>query len=236
MDEFPGVTLCTDVAPAAWLRAALRPWSSRGIRHVATLVPAEYPSHARILHRASSDTDDHVRWADIAALAGQSITARTRYIDLVGWRPESARLSPPSPWREPEIGTLLPDECAAVASVLAEHTATPDDCWFCVWEGYGWQALTQLGKRAPRVALEHRNCLLFRGPVASAVAFESAPWFQSPTVWWPADREWCVASELDIYSTYVGAAPAAIEALREHPALEVVECTAEDDIDHGRYP
>jgi hypothetical protein len=235
VDEFSGVTLCIDVGPAEWLYSALRPWS-RGIEHVATLVPTDYPSHGRILHRAASETERAVRWADIAAVTGQSITARTRYIDLVGWHADDQHQSPPAPWREPETGTLLPDECAAVASVLAKHTNTPDDCWFCVWEGYGWDELNRLGKRAPRVALEHRNCLLFRGPVVAATAFRSGPAFQSPMLWWPADRAWCVRSELDIYSTYVASTSVALGALRDQSALEVVECSAEDDIDHGWFP
>jgi hypothetical protein len=233
---FAGVTLCADVEPAAWLSAALRPWSTRGISQVATLVPAGYATHGRILHRAGTASGDPVRWAAIAAVTGQPITAQTRYIDLVGWHPSRDQQAPPWPWREPDRGSLLPEECAAVAAVLAEHTETPDDCWFCVWEGYGWAELTRLGERAPRVALEHRNCLLFRGPVAAATAFRSEPWFQSPTLWWPADRAWCVASELDIYSTYAAAPRAALDALCEHSALEVIECSAQDGVDHGPYP
>jgi diamine N-acetyltransferase len=191
---FPGVAVCDDVRPADWLRASLRPWSARGIEHVATLVPDTYPAYGRILHRA-----------------------------------------PPEPSGEPERGSLLPDECAAVADVLARRTTTPDGCWFCMWEGYGtaWIVLNHLSETAPRVALEHRNCVLFHGPISAATAFRAGPFFQSPIVWWPDDRAWCVASELDIHSTYVAAQPAALRALIDHPALEVLECTAEEDIAHG---
>jgi hypothetical protein len=27
----------------------------------------------------------------------------------------------------------------ALADLLVEHSATADDCWFCIWEGYGWE-------------------------------------------------------------------------------------------------
>jgi hypothetical protein len=54
-------------------------------------------------------------------------------------------------------------------------------------------------------------------------------------LWWPDDHAWCVASELDIYSTYVAATPSAVDELIEHPALEVLPCTALHDIDHGPY-
>jgi hypothetical protein len=231
---FPGVVQSDDVDTADWLRRALRPWTNRGIHHVATLVPAEYPAHARILHRASTRTGE-VRWADIAARTSQPFTAATSYRELVGWHPDADHQSPPEPWLAPMDGSLRPDECAAVADVLARHTATPNDCWFCVWEGYGWTELSRLAEGRPRVVLEHRNCLLFRGPVSAATSFRSAPWFQSPTLWWPADRAWCVASELDIYSTYAAATSAAVRDLIAHQALEVLECAAEDDIDHGPY-
>ncbi|MDQ1521760.1 MAG: hypothetical protein QOI55_2833, partial [Actinomycetota bacterium] len=236
-EPFPGVVLCANVAPAGWLRGALRPWTDRGIRHVATLVPASYPAHARVFHRAATRAND-VRWADIAAHTGQHLTAESRYRELTGWHPDAAHQSPPEPWLEPDRGSLRADECAAVAEVLARYTTTPRDCWFCLWEGYGtaWTALNRVAEHAPRVALEHRSCLLFRGPVSAATAFRSGPLFQSPTLWWPEDRAWCVASELDIYSTYVAATPPAVDALIEHPALEVLACSAEQDIDHGAYP
>ena len=72
------------------------------------------------------------------------MTAATQFVDLV-------RQSPVGEWLEPEPGSLLPDECAAVAAVLSGHTATPDDCFFCVWEGYGsaWTTLNRLAERAP---------------------------------------------------------------------------------------
>jgi hypothetical protein len=232
-EDFPGVSLCDSVEAADWIRAALEPWN-QGIHHVATLVPAGDFAHARILHRAWKGADD-IRWADIAASSGQRLRAETQFSELVGRHADAEHQLPPEPWHEPDRGSLRPTECAAVAAVLARRTATPDQCWFCVWEGYGWPILNRLGEGAPRVALEHRNCLLFHGPVSAATAFRSEPWFQSPTLWWPEDRAWCVASELDIYSTYVAAAPTAARELVQHPELEVLECSAEHDIDHGPY-
>jgi hypothetical protein len=231
---FPGVALSDDVAVCDWLRPALRPWSN-GIRHVSTLVPADYPAHARILHRAATRSESDLRWADVAARTGRALDAESQYADLVAWRVDADHQSPPEPWHEPDRGSLQPAECEAVAAVLARYTATPDRCWFCVWEGYGWPVLNRLGELAPRVALEHRNCLLFHGAVTAATSFRSEPWFQSPTLWWPHDRAWCVASELDIYSTYVAASSAAVRALIDDPALEALECTPDQDIDHGPY-
>jgi hypothetical protein len=236
-DAFPGVVLCDDVEPADWVLAALRPWTDQGLQHISSLVPADYRAHGRILHRAWSSSRN-VRWGEIASRTGQTMLAETRYNELVGWHPDSHHQSPPSPWGQPNPGSLLRDECAAVGEVLAGYTTTPDECWFCLWDGYGtgWPVLNRLGERAPRVGLEHRNCFLFRGPVSAGTAFRSKAWFQSPTLWWPTDRAWCVASELDIFSTYVAGTPASLRALMGHPSLEVLECTAEQEIDPSPYP
>lgn len=267
LDFFSGVTVSDDVGDAEWVRAALRPWGENGVR-VASLVPAVYPAHGRILHRAYRGSRA-VKWREIAAAMGKPFDAESNFAELVEWKWDPLDQSPPEPWGEPEAGTLLPDQCAAVAGVLAAYTATPDDCSFCLWEGYGWRELEHLSARmgfripdldashlpppgwtggpvpvagrfpvpiAPRVALEHRDCILFRGAATAAGAFRSPPMFQSPTLWWPADRAWCVASELDIYSTYVACSPAALRALVDHPGLEVLECSPEQPVDGGLPP
>jgi hypothetical protein len=46
-----------------------------------------------------------------------------------------------------EDGPHAPDDIetvAALASLLAEHTTTPDLIWFAVWEGYGWASASAL--------------------------------------------------------------------------------------------
>jgi hypothetical protein len=224
-----------DVEPAEWIRAALRPWTNGQLLRISSLVPAGYPTHGRILHRAWNASRD-VRWREIAAANGRQLHAETRYNELVGWVPDAQHQSPPSPWGQPYRGSLRPSECVAVAEVLAGHTTTPDECWFCLWEGYGTPVLNRLAETAPRVMLENRNCLLFRGRVAAASAFRSEPWFQSPTLWWPEDRAWCVASEVDIFSTYFAGTPESLRALMDHRNLEVLECTAEQEIDLSPYP
>lgn len=225
---FPGVELCTDVSPAEWVRAGLRAWRPFPVR-VATLVPATYPAHARVLHTAYWG-ERRVAWSEIAAETGRALNAHTVYNELVGWDLRVDDQAPPEPWNEPEPGTMSKEQCEIVATLLGRNTTTPDDCWFAVWEGYGW---TDIDRRAPRVRLENRECLLYRGPItAAATAFASDyGLFQSPTLWWPEDRAWCVASELDIYSTYIGATRATVAALVECPDLEVFECDANDAVD-----
>jgi hypothetical protein len=51
---------------------------------------------------------------------------------------------------------------------------------------------------------------------------------QSPSLWWPDDRAWCVASEIDFCSTYVGGSPALIERVLGDDRLEAIPVRLED--------
>jgi hypothetical protein len=69
-----------------------------------------------------------------------------------------------------------------------------------------------------------REYLLFRGPLEAVTSFffGGASLFQSPNLWWPQDRSWVVATEIDDWTTYVGGSRACIEDLLASPRLEVV--------------
>lgn len=47
--------------------------------------------------------------------------------------------------------------------------------------------------------LPNREYRLFTGPVAKGEG-----WVFGPNLWWPEDRAWCVASEIDLDYTLVG--------------------------------
>jgi hypothetical protein len=136
------------------------------------------------------------------------------------------------PFREARIGSVIPtgfesyvrvNPHVELAYVLRQHTSTPGRCWFCLWEGYGYltgsvvvltswrlEAGAPLPgppvKRIPppklqksRVRLPYRDYLLFSGAVE-----QGDGWQDGPNVWWPDDRAWCVASEIDLDYTLVG--------------------------------
>ncbi|HET9611234.1 MAG TPA: hypothetical protein VFP06_16605 [Acidimicrobiales bacterium] len=197
---------------------------------------------------------------------------------------------PGPPDRDPHEGGLDVAAVRALADHLVPATATPDDCWFCLWVGYGsvagraagrpdepgvaawvrwrwyqarrpadtwyvvgsrsgwrawvhkWLALWRLRRRGRRwsrriravtrrcgiVTTPEREYLLFRGPVvAAASAAVPAPWplwggstldlddgaLDGPNLWWPADRAWVVASEIDLTWTYLGGSRAIVDAV-----------------------
>jgi hypothetical protein len=57
------------------------------------------------------------------------------------------------------------------------------------------------------------------------------PWLHpSPNLWWPDDRAWVVATEVDFAWTYVGGTRDLAEAVLGEPRLEVLPATLADKV------
>jgi hypothetical protein len=127
----------------------------------------------------------------------------------VGWQ-DLVRYGPPG--FEAYVRVAFLDESAAadhegedpalrtVLRTLAACTATPEDAYAAIWEGWGARAPTP---DAPRVPIPNRAMLLFAGSVevmrdAPALAWYGAvQGYQEPHFVWPGDHAWCVACEVD---------------------------------------
>jgi len=83
------------------------------------------------------------------------------------------------------------------------------------------------------VKTDGREYILFSGKLNAADAFIKYPDNQSLNIWWPDDRKWCVATEIDFRSTYVGGSAACIKAILNHPVLESFLVNPEDRVDFG---
>ena len=73
-----------------------------------------------------------------------------------------------------------------------------------------------------------RDYLLFCGPIDAIKAFlarDGPFWGDSPNIWWPEDRAWCVATDIDLYDTYVSGSVECIEAVQSNPDLEMLPTT-----------
>jgi hypothetical protein len=77
---------------------------------------------------------------------------------------------------------------------------------------------------AKRVTLPARDYVLFNGPLSIAIGQR-----EGPNLWWPDDRSWCVASEIDFPYTYVGGPKKLIEEILAEPALEALPAS----LNHG---
>lgn len=75
--------------------------------------------------------------------------------------------------------------------------------------------------------LPGRDYHLGRGPLRSAPAIgvQHDGWFdpQSPNLWWPDDRDWFAATEIDFDSTLVAGTRPLVDDLLAHRVLEAVE-------------
>jgi hypothetical protein len=85
------------------------------------------------------------------------------------------------------------------------------------------RAAAQLGA-VPKLAIHpslegraFRSYFVFRGSIGAASRLEFNGWSQAPNLWWPDDRAWCVATEIDGYSTYVGGSARCVEDILNDP-------------------
>lgn len=138
-------------------------------------------------------------------------------------------------------GSLPADQLDVLIDLLTRHTSTPGDCWFGVWEGYGYlqgpPAFAQLQPRSggepagpqvarpstttPRVSVNDRALVLYRGAAMAARALRDVG--QSPNLWWSGDHAWCVATDIDLQTTHIGGTGALVEALLAEPRLDTRE-------------
>jgi len=85
--------------------------------------------------------------------------------------------------------------------------------------------------QGPRVRLPGRDYLLYAGPVTAVTAI--APLSgddQTANLYWPADRAWCVATEIDLAWTYVAGPAGLIDALLADSRLEALPARPDDPL------
>jgi hypothetical protein len=220
----------TDAGPADWIVSGLRGFAAS----VLSLVPEGFSAYVRVFHpayRAAGVGWTPVRWHEIAAANGKRAHAGMQLCALTGSHHFMNHPQPGVFDRPPRDGSLPPELAAHLATALAAHTATPDRCWFAVWNGFG--GTPSHVRAAPTFRVPHREYHLLEGPVpAAAESFLEAPAMQLPNLWWPDDRAWCVASEIDLNTTYIGCDQATsdeIFALRDVEALAIDPATGVTD-------
>ena len=54
-----------------------------------------------------------------------------------------------------------------------------------------------------------------------------------PNIWWPEDWAWCVATDINLYDTYVGGSEECIEAVLDYADLEVLPTSLDALVDMG---
>jgi hypothetical protein len=194
-----------------------------------------------------------VTWAEIAASTNRLMHPGAQWPHIAFTREvhdiNDLQDPPPgAPWdAAPEEGSLDLDVAQKLVEILAPQTSTPERCWFAFWDGWGIptrlypfgsppqneqrkeeEEKEKLKRRwdAPSFELPHRRYLLFHGPIEGALESfygDDSPGFQSASLWWPEDRTWCVATEVDFENTYAGGSRGCMDALLADEGLESLE-------------
>lgn len=114
--------------------------------------------------------------------------------------------------------------------ILQEFTDTPDEWYFCVWDGTGHE-LPRTIFREPLVEVPHRRYFLASGSSADVEDWEasfpngSAP---LPAFVWPADHAWCFASDVDPHWAGIGCTRPGLKALMDSD-LDIVTASPTEE-------
>jgi hypothetical protein len=157
------------------------------------------------------------------------------------------------------VGTLVPETLGVLLDVLGPATGG-QDCFHALWQGWGWVDGTGIVvlrasrdgehplpaaaplpwvapdvRQGPRLRLPGRDYLLFRGPLSAALRMGcqvDATWLdpQSPSLLWPRDQSWCLATEIDFDSTLIAGSTDLVDAIVAAPGLEAWRVQEDDDL------
>ena len=245
------VVWSTAIEEASWIGPRL---SAFGANRVDSVIPSGFPAYVRLLHpvwhRARGESVRMVRWGEVAVWSGIALERTAQFQDIA--LPRQAPPAP-APWNSqgPDTGTLPADDAAVLVELLDDATHRLQ-CWFCVWDGYGWDhtvsmtatsggdalpqgpmvlpdPVPQWVRAGPRVQLPNRQYLLHTGPIHAAMAFVNDK-RRTANLWWPQHHGWCVASEIDLQWTYLGGPESLIETVLADPRLEAMPARPEDPI------
>jgi hypothetical protein len=163
-----------------------------------------------------------VSWDAVGAVTGRAPHPGTRFDTLVGL-PINGFLNgldePNGVWTHPpDQGTLPQSLARRLKELLSRHTSSTF-ALTGVWSGWAFAAPLRHDTVPTGVAFG-RDHLLFRAPLDKVDTSVDEAGYQCANLWVPADRRWVLVTDIDSWSTLVGAAEAVI---RELSALDDVE-------------
>ncbi|MGU3586685.1 hypothetical protein ACLBYD_26395 [Rhodococcus sp. C26F] len=187
-----------------------------------------FEAYTRVLHPAhrrigpAADQVEAVTWGEVAE-ANERIAHPLMEWDFITATPHRGQ-GQPGLWDEgPAVGELDGATARALIAVLASFTTTADRCWFAIWEGHS--ILDDVRDRAGRRQAGWMGMFLIGGTItAGGSRFRT---LLTPNLWWPQDRAWCVAPNIDLRASYVGGSRQCVEAILASPDLEAFEVAVE---------
>jgi hypothetical protein len=180
-----------------------------------------------------------LKYCDDMSAADWIVQAHIPWEQLVNFGPPDfpayARLrfipDPTKPGQDEADATIAEDHPSDIEQArralehLRSFTATPEDCYFCVWEGYPDLNFPPSVLYAPMVSIPNRRYFLLKGSLTDLGSWEEVVRDVGdfpPAFAWPADHNWCFARDVDPHWAGIGAERAAIDTLLNAPELDVV--------------
>ena len=219
-----------DVSAGAWVHEGLSRFADGdGGTVVGDVVPPVFEAYARVLHPAHRRTGpaagevEQVTWGEVAEANGRTAHPLMEW-DFITAATASRRQGQPGLWDTcPATGNLGGPTARALSAVLTSFTTTADQCWFAIWEGH--TNLDDVREHAERMRAGWMEMFLIADSITAAGnRFRN---LLSPNLWWPQDRAWCVATEIDLMTSYVGGFRQCIDAILASAELEAFEVSAE---------
>jgi len=188
---------------------------------VGSLVPPDFEAYARVFHPAYRGGTP-VLWHAVANANGRVTHPAMEWGSIVGsWNVRNQ----PGLWDRPPDHGRLPAEATEELSRILKQCSGVESVMYALWRGYA--------------GIEIENAELFELPlrsmaVTNASIDDAAEPFGIPgrtaNLWWASDQQWCVATDVDLLTTYVGGSAQCIEAIVASSALEAVKVTSDQRI------
>lgn len=242
------LSLPEDDAAANWIAAEV----TGELGSVTSILPSRFDAYVRVFHPVTGD-DGFMTWTDVALELDQTLHATTQWHELINASDTDDHATSAWAGGHPERGSLAPEVAESLCRPLAEHTCTAENCLFALWTGWkmiSFEGASDQGQVPPHRDLMSeggevcgprfelppeagREYVLLTGPLwASVVLAEgrAVPAPGSANFLWPADRSWCLATDIDFDSTLVGGSNALVEAILEAPDIEALQIGPNDSL------
>ncbi|MGB9224948.1 hypothetical protein [Mycobacterium sp.] len=200
-----------------WITDAIRPFQY----DVASCVPPVFEAYARVFHPAY-EIGHPVSWKTVAQANNRIAHPAMEWGSLVGsWDLQSQ----PGLWdQRPDTGRLPVPTTAGLSGVF-KQCSRADGVLYALWNGNGGIEIT----KADLIELPNRPMYVIPGSIDDATEpFGIAG--RTANLWWATDRQWCVATDIDLLTTYVGAGAQCIETILNNVALEAFPVTSDQRI------
>src|ERR1700728_1403241 len=133
MSRDPRIPWSSDVSRAEWIRPRLHEFG----HDIGAAVPDGFEAYCRIFHPIDEGHGEPAKsWAEVAATHGR-IAHPGMQLHKIN-RPVGVEM--PDGYvmdNGPDWGSCPLALRVALAGVLRDATTTPQQCWFCVWDGWG---------------------------------------------------------------------------------------------------